>query len=270
MNASPLTLVVTSYNQRATLALLFASLELQTCLDFHVLVADDGSSDGTPAWCAKYLGKFRVSCVTQPDEGYRKAKILNQALRHTQSPYLIFLDADVVIEKNFIADHLQLRRPGAFVCGRRVDLSPSLTSAITADFIAHGGLDSPTLSLICDGIWGETENWKRAFRVRAPWLRSLLKYDRPLDILGSNLGVWREDLVAINGFNEALQSYWGEDGDLFIRLRNSGRIAIGAKNICIQYHLFHPRRVPDPANVAAYEKMLRDTQYRWCEKGLES
>jgi len=269
LNPSILTLIVTNYNQRKTLDLLLASLERQTRLDFNVLIADDGSSDGSQEHFRAYQGSFPVSCVTQADEGYRKAKILNEALRNCpQAEYLIFLDADVVVDRNFVADHLELRRPGAYVCGRRVDLSAELSPSVTPEFIARGGLDSPSLALLRDGIFGKTENWKRAFRVRAPWLRSVLGYDRPLDILGSNLGIWRRDLVAINGFNEALQSYWGEDGDLYIRMRNSGHTAIGAKNICVQYHLFHPRRTPDPANVAAYERMLKDTSYQWCLKGL--
>jgi glycosyltransferase involved in cell wall biosynthesis len=39
--------VVPVHNRRDNLELLLRSLEHQTCTDFHVVVADDGSTDGT-------------------------------------------------------------------------------------------------------------------------------------------------------------------------------------------------------------------------------
>src|SRR4051812_13580812 len=87
--------IVTSYNQASTLKLLFASLERQTYRDFEVVIADDGSSDGTAALCTEQRN-FPIQWVTQEDQGYRKSKILNQALRHAKANYLIFVDGDVI------------------------------------------------------------------------------------------------------------------------------------------------------------------------------
>ena len=60
----------------------------------------------------------------------------------------------------------------------------------------------------------------------------------------------------------------GEDGDLFVRLRNLGRAAINAKGLCVQFHVFHKRREPTRANVEWYDRMLKDSTYVWAEKGL--
>ena len=86
-----LSVIITSYNQSATLELLLASLERQSFRDFDVVIADDGSSDATAALCAQSRF-FSLQFITQSDQGYRKSKILNQAIQRAQSEYFVFLD----------------------------------------------------------------------------------------------------------------------------------------------------------------------------------
>ena len=232
------------------------------------MIADDGSSDFTRDLCLR-TRHFPIQWVTQEDQGYRKSKILNHAVRQTQGEYLIFLDADVLLGKYFVEDHLLLKRPDYFVCGRRVDLGPELSARLNLRDVQQGKFDGMNLDVLLSGWRGDSINVKRGWRVSSPWLRRRLAYDRPLDILGSNFSVWKADLLRVNGFNEALESYWGEDGDLFIRLRNSGRKSVGAKGMCIQFHVFHPRRLPAPAQIQAYESLLQNQEYQWAHKGLQ-
>lgn len=265
-----LSVIITSYNQLPVLRMLLASLRRQTVQGFEVVIADDGSSDGTAEYCATQPVP-RLLFVTQADDGYRKSRILNEALHRASGEYLIFLDSDVILERHFIEDHLGLREPGGFVCGRRVDLGPAFTAKLTEPQVAAGAFDRiVNPALLLSSLQGDTKGVKRAFRVVAPWLRGLMGYHRPIDILGSNLGVWRKDLLEINGFNEALEAYWGEDGDLFIRLRNCGKKAINAKGLCVQYHVFHKRREPTLENVEKVTKLLQNSEYKWAEKGYRS
>jgi glycosyltransferase involved in cell wall biosynthesis len=261
-------IIVTSYNQRKTLAMLFASLERQTFKDFEVVVADDGSSDGTDTLCEEQT-VLKIVFVTQPDIGYRKAKILNEALRRCQSDYLIFLDGDIILEKHFVEDHIKLRKRDSFVCGRRVDLGPEFTSFLEVENVRRGDFDGVNLTLLNSALKKDSEHFNRSLRVTNPWLRKIFKYDAPLDILGSNLGAWKADIIAVNGFNEAMESYWGEDGDLFLRLRNTGKRAVGAKAICVQFHVYHPRREPTKEHVDQYYRMLKDTEYKWAKVGYQ-
>lgn len=263
---SLISVIITSYNQVRTLEVLLASLERQTDLSFEVMIADDGSSDGTEKLC-KEKRRFPLQFVSQEDCGYRKSRILNRAIRHTQSDYLIFLDADLVLERHFVEDHRRLRQPGHFVCGRRVDLGPKLSQNLSVNDIAQGKFDHLSWDLIWSGFKKDSSAVKRAIRISSPWLRRVLGYDQPIDLLGSNFSVWKSDILAVNGFNEALEAYWGEDGDLFIRLRNFGLKAIGAKGVCVQYHIFHPRRTPNPTQVELYRKLLDDRNYKWASQG---
>src|SRR4051812_34909796 len=123
LTSNLVSIIVTSYNQESTLRLLLASLDRQTNLNFEVLIADDGSTDETHLVCQK-TREFPLRLITQPDIGYRKSKIVNEAIRNAQGIYLIFLDGDVVLEKHFVEDHVSLKKLGHFVCGRRVDLGP--------------------------------------------------------------------------------------------------------------------------------------------------
>jgi len=263
------TIIITTYNQAPTLRLLLTSLQRQTEKNFEVIVADDGSSDETKSLCEE-AWSFPLRFVTQPDEGYRKSKILNQVIRQARGDYLIFLDGDVIVEKHFVEDHFNLRRPGHFVCGRRVDLGPEFSKNLNTENVTTGKYDGLSLALLWSGLKKDTISWKRAVRITTPLCRKLLGYDRPLDLLGSNFSAWKSDIQEVNGFNEALKAYWGEDGDLFIRLRNSGKKPIGAKSLCIQYHVFHPRRPPSKENVQMYEELLKDKEYKRAKQGLES
>jgi GT2 family glycosyltransferase len=61
-------------------------------------------------------------------------------------------------------------------------------------------------------------------------------------IVGCNFSLYRDDLLAINGFDEAYHSPGiGEDSDLELRLRNNGVRMKSNKLVAIQYHLYHPR-----------------------------
>ncbi len=283
-SGSSVAVVVACYNQAALLPLLFASLARQTVSDFQVILADDGSSDHTEQLVDQPATPFALSWITQPDCGYRKSKILNQVLRQTRADYLIFLDGDVFLEAHFLEDHLSLRRPGAFVAGRRVDLNQALTEQVLQQFAAAqaAGAVPAWLTQLEERLpWmalqeglrpgGGFDGWrqcKRSLRVVAPFWRKLLGYDLPLDLLGSNWSGWREDVLAVNGFNEALEAYWGEDGDLFARLIHAKRQVIGVKSQCLQVHLFHPRRVPDPKHQCLYQERLQDLSYVWAKEGV--
>jgi len=265
--ANRTSVIVTSYNQRATLELLLASLARQTQMPLEVIIADDGSKDSISE-LAQVAYPFSFRFITQEDVGYRKSKILNEAIRNSRGDYLVFLDADVVLERHFVEDHLKLAEQDAFVCGRRVDLGPSITATLSAREVGEGFFDRLRIKTFLSARRGDSENIKRALRITPPWLRRWMGYHKPIDILGSNLSLWKKDLIEVNGFNESIEAYWGEDGDLYIRLRNAGKKAISAKGLCVQYHFFHKRRLPTAENVSQVTELLANRDYKWAERGL--
>jgi hypothetical protein len=59
-------------------------------------------------------------------------------------------------------------------------------------------------------------------------------------ILGCNLGIWRQDLIAVNGYDETFTGWGREDADLGNRLYHLGRDRKFVYGRAIIYHLNHP------------------------------
>ena len=90
-------------------------------------------------------------------------------------------------------------------------------------------------------------------------------------IIGCNMAFWREDVVAVNGFDESYVGRGiGPDSDLGTRLYNLGRPRKFVYGQALVYHLNHhiePRQ-DLPAKRARLAELLRTGQTR-CELGLE-
>jgi glycosyltransferase involved in cell wall biosynthesis len=86
------TVIIPAYNAGATITAALQSVFAQTYRDFDVIVVDDGSGDDTAARVAEWGD--RVTYVHQANGGPGSAR--NEALRHTRSPLIAFLDADDV------------------------------------------------------------------------------------------------------------------------------------------------------------------------------
>lgn len=230
--------IVTTYNRPDALAAVLAGYRAQSTADFELLVADDGSADATRAAVATFTASapFVVKHVWHEDRGFRAAAIRNRALAATQADYIVFSDGDCVPAHDFVARHTALAERGWFVAGNRV----LLDAAFTQRALAH------TLPLHAFG----------ALRWLAAWMRRDINRWLPLLRLGDaawrkaaparwagvktcNLAVWRDDLVRVNGFDEAYSGWGLEDSDLVIRLlhasvrHKSGRFAVPV------FHLWH-------------------------------
>jgi glycosyltransferase involved in cell wall biosynthesis len=267
-----ISVIATTYNQSEDLTLYLESLARQTLTEFEVIIADDGSRPDTTAvvqsFQSKAFGK-RLVHVWHEDLGYRKCKILNSAIRASTGDYLIFTDSDLILHPCFVEDHLSQAKPNSVFMGRRVDLNPQVSSWVRKNgdqlftqrfytqILKSTFLDHPP-----------TRGIKRAFRIVNPvWVR-VLNCKKVPDLLGSNFSIDRELLYKVNGFDEEREFYWGEDGDLFVRLRNVGAQISGRKSFAVQYHLWHPLRSPQKDAEENYKKLLENHEYSRCQKGL--
>jgi GT2 family glycosyltransferase len=264
--------VITTYNNPRVLGICLKSFSNQTSSDFDIFVADDGSTDETKAKIEalrRFIGR-PIKHFWHPDQGYKKAKINNEVFRHLDGyRTIICVDHDTIAGERFVEDHLaaHARDSRAVFMGRRVELGPKLSSQLTEENVLQFNR-RPGLELAWSGLTGDTRGWLRGFRIGSARLRSLFGRDNVPDLLGSNFSVSRELLLEVNGYDEDYEAYWGEDGDLFIRLRNTGAKLAGSKSLAIQFHLDHPRLEPKPEHQARYEKALGDREYRRCRNGI--
>jgi GT2 family glycosyltransferase len=265
-------LLLATYEMPRHLSLVLAALERQTVSpeECEILICDDGSGEETKAQidAFKERTRFQVKHIWQEHQGFRKCRMLNEALRQSEGETFIFLDGDCVPHQDYLRDHLENQEPGRYLAGRRVELGESISASLTPEQVRAGFFDSPHPRLILSAFRGETENLQRS--VRIPWagLRKRLRMDRIDDLKGCNYSVSRRDMEAVNGFDEEYEGYGREDTDIELRLQNLGLKIKSMKGLAIQFHVWHPRREFTPANDARLEELKRSGRIK-CSQGLK-
>jgi glycosyltransferase involved in cell wall biosynthesis len=242
--------VVPAYNREDNLALLLASLERQSAANFHVVIADDGSTDGTaeliarlarqPTWRQRLT---RVSCG--PNQGVRtgRARNIGAANLPAGTRLLLMLDTDLVLQPDAIAllAAAHAEHPGKILYGA-VDWLPPLEHDEILAFVASGCVDElrrrvPAMQPArVDGTFTGPELREDLFSLPAGRPVPL----RPQWALPLN-SAWPLDLYwAAGGFDETMTGYGYQDMELGERAA-----AVGARCVpCPELwalHVWHPK-----------------------------
>ncbi len=231
-------IVITTYKSARELGICLRSFTNQTCEDFDIFIAEDGEDPEIAQKITQSLDFFpgRLHHASHPDKGYRKAKINNDVFRDLDKyAVIICVDGDTFQHHNFVEDHLRMhaKHNRLLFMGRRIDLGPNITSTITEENVLSFN-QRPTWKLLQSIMGGETKNLSRAFRMQNTLIQKLFKRHKVMDLLGSNYSISTDLMFEVNGYDEDYQSYWGEDGDLFVRVRNSGATIKDMKAYAIQ------------------------------------
>ena len=253
--------IISFYENTQFLEKVLAGYSLQDTRDFEILIADDGSGEAARKKVAELIGRSGLSVhhVWHQDTGWRKNKILSQAVLEAGSQYLIFTDGDCIPHHAFVREHLESREPGAILAGRRVYLGQGMSHFLTAERIRRKYLKRYGLTLLlADRIFGTGRHIENGLYFRNRMIRNRInKKDK--GVLGSNFSLHKQDFLAVNGFDERYQSpAVGEDTDLEIRLRNDGIRVKSVKHLAIQYHLFHKTLERDPQNQKLLDEVIRE------------
>lgn len=252
-------LIISVYNDARFLAMIFEALKRQTEKDFEVVIADDGSGKDFVETLNRMTknAPFPVTHVWHEDKGWRKDIILNKAVEASHSEYLIFLDGDCIPHHKFIEEHLRFACPGKVVGGRRVQLNKRLSDELTPEKIASGYLGWKIVpELLWSGIKGKERHTEECIRITGGFIRHLILKERWKNLLGCNFSIFKEDLLAVNGFDERFTlPGLGEDSDLENRLNRKGIYCKVERHIMTVYHRSHKRTEPDStANIQVFNE----------------
>ena len=242
-------LLVTTYERPDALARVLASVEAQTRPPDCVVVADDGSGPATAAVVAAFAARSRapVRHAWQPHDGFRAGPARNRGLRELEADYALLVDGDMVLDREFVADHLRVARPGAWVQGCRLPLPPAASDAVLA------GADPA-------GYANDLDLRHRCQAVRRPRLAAALApvSHRLLAVKACNQGFWIRDLRRVNGYDERLVGWGAEDKELCARLVHAGVRPRGLLYGALAWHLHHPAAARD--GLAANLERLGETR----------
>src|ERR1700676_4634175 len=117
-------ILVSTYNWPEALEGILLSIFRQSLLPNEILTADDGSGKETSAVINKYkrILNIPVKYVWHEDIGFRKSAILNKAMKLAEADYIIQIDGDIILIRNFIEHHTKHAREKSFVQGCRTIL----------------------------------------------------------------------------------------------------------------------------------------------------
>jgi len=261
--------IVCTYEQPRELDLCLSALARQTVPPHEVLVADDGSGAETEAVVRAWAERapFAVRHAHQTDKGYRKARIVNEAVRRSEGEHLIFIDGDSFPHRAWVGDHLAAANGRRVLCGRRVKLGPKVSARITTDEIAAGRFDAPVRALIGAKLEGDVH--RLGLGLRLPGSIARVLHPRSRKLMGVNYSVPREAFFAVNGYDEAWTVYGREDYDLELRLRRAGYPLVPLLNRAIVFHTHHAERERSDACEALVEQARLSDAMR-CELGVET
>jgi glycosyltransferase involved in cell wall biosynthesis len=269
-----ISIILATYNWAKALDIILHNLSKQMKIfsDVELIIADDGSDSTTEEVIRKYQLQFAtIKHIWHEDSGFRKACILNKAVANSTGDYLIFLDGDCIPFTDYISEHMDLAEDKYFVAGNRVLLSHKFTQDVLsrpqiinnivkwrlfnwlfAKFKKNVNKISPRLK-IKNGKWRY-------------WRGNNWKYPK-----GCNFALWRNDFIAVNGFDEEFSGWGHEDADLFIRLLHYGvKIKDGRFSVPV-LHLWHKEseRSREKSNKEMLMQRVEDLNFIKANSGVD-
>lgn len=235
-----ISLAILTYNWPEALDLTLESVSRQHRLPDEVLIADDGSSPATAEVVERWKKVLGVPLrhLWQEDAGFRAARCRNRAIAASTGDYVILLDGDMILHKDFVADHQMFAAPGFFLQGGRLKATVSESKRLLAGGQARF---APWMK----AAFHDFDGTRRLYAFRQPLLARLkARSRRGGRVMSCNMSFWRKDLVRVNGFDERMEGYGAEDRELVERLQNIGLHRRPLKWAALAVHLWHDSRAP--------------------------
>ena len=266
-------IIVPTYNDPIALELILEALTKQIYKNFEVLVAEDAQKDETKEVISKYNTILTIKHFSQNDDGNRKAIIINKSLPHVEGEYIIFIDGDVIPFSTFIDSHVKLSKPKQVLCGRRVNLGDKVTKDLREKkenafnieknyFKMYKYLNNDNIRHYEQGIYIHHHSW---------FYKIVQKLDKNIHILGSNFSCFKDDIFAINGFDEDIVGVSKDDVDLEWRFKASGCNLASCKFSANLFHLNHSRNDRSDEIALANKQMEKNKQMNRfiCKNGIK-
>ena len=200
------TIQLCTYNRAALLERVLEACFDQTVPDdsYEVVLVDDGSSDETPAVIqrARLDAPCTFTVVSQENRGLAGAR--NAGIARATGERIIFIDDDVLVLPNFVAEHLR-------------------SHALSREAIVRGGaIEVESLDELPPPVWS-IKNYSGNYF----WT--------------TNVSAPLATIRAIGGFDESFSEYGWEDIDVGLRLRARGVKAVFNPRALV-YHFKPPLR----------------------------
>lgn len=240
MNSLEISIIISTYNSKEWLYKVLLGYNVQSISNFELVIADDGSREDTKELIDEFkkIANYPIVHVWHEDNGFQKSQILNKSIVACSTPYIIMSDGDCIPRKDFVEVHYKNREKGRFLSGGYFMLPMNISELISEEDITSQNCFKVDW-LVKNGLKKSFKNNKLSASGFKERLLNNLTPTKPT-WNGHNASGWKEDIVAVNGFDERMQ-YGGQDRELGERLVNYGIKGKQIRYSAIVIHLDHPR-----------------------------
>ena len=221
-------LLITSFNRPDALDLVLKSVASQSRCVEQVVVCDDGSTLETCMLINQWAERLPIRHAWQPDCEFRAARSRNLGVSKSDAEYIVWIDGECILPPFFVANHMKLARPGYLVAGGRHLLTKSETDSLLDETVS---------------IEGAFSHWKFKSLALGP-LRDMMSNGWET-VRTCNLGLYRQDLESVGGFDESYVGWGREDSDFVVRLMHGGIKVRSGRFATRVAHLHHLERSRD-------------------------
>lgn len=251
-----ITVIIPTYNRRDLLNKTLLSLCFQSfnLYDYEVIVVDDGSSDDTKDIVLSFKDRIFISYFHQEDKGFRVAKARNLGIVNAHFNVCLFLDSGVIAHPDLLKNHWAMHK------GK---------SELAAVGFAYGYCDYENLSASLLKEFANKTDVENTFEMFRAYKnlrdrRAIVLEENSITVEDISIPwiiFWTchvscstKSLMRVAGFDEAFQSWGGEDIELGLRLHAAG-VPFAFAYDCEAIHCPHER------SVIPLEKSVHYTQY---------
>jgi GT2 family glycosyltransferase len=261
-------IIIPSYNRYPLNLFTLYSLENQT-FDYskmEVIFIDDASTDQTQEELGIYQPSYHFRYIRN-EQNLGRARVRNLGIQLAKGNILIFLDAEMICEPDFVINHHQYHQENkkAIVTGvmhskniiscifpqtktsafemLAANTNPKITNLIK-NYNSSSALPYPLL----DKFDISNQSYKDCIIVREGWYQRIVQnYGNDLDgfqfpwmaFLTGNVSITKDFIVEAGMFDEDFIKYGYEDWELGYRLYKMGAKYFAGDNL-ITYHQEHP------------------------------
>lgn len=240
-----ISIIIAVYKDIEALKIIIEALKHQTYKNFEVIVAEDNNSLEMKEYIDS-ITDLEIKHTFQEDNGIRKSRSQNNAILASSGEYLIFIDGDIIPYSTFVEGHYKLAQKGYVLAGRRVNLNENLSNRLRKGELTPLELERDFFTLGFSLMFDRNSRFEQGIYINPDsWIYKLFLQNRKRNtsIIGCNFSCFKEDMMAINGFDESYgSSSLPDDVDLDWRFRAYGLKLKSCKNVANVFHLHHKKQ----------------------------
>lgn len=223
-----ISLIISTCNKAIYLDIaLFSIVNTNKLYDIDIVIIDDGSNDNTKRVVEKYKNDLNIAYVYQENRGLSTAR--NKGISYSKSEYLLFLDDDRVLAKDYF-DNIIIPSKNQVIVGKRKeiyvrDIAKNIDFFKEKISMDYDYIDKRSLN---ERYYNKTKELINIFPNYIPWIGCTF----------SNTLISKKTFEKVGYFDENFTGWGFEDLELAYRLHKEN-ISFATNEKMCNTHIFH-------------------------------